>query len=99
MRIAGRRLAGGSVCLNGEVSSQYVSALMLAAPAMDNGLEITIDGDAVSMPYVDLTASMMRDCGIEVARGGNKIRIEPGKYDASGLHGDGDWARLRTGMK
>ncbi len=92
LMIAGRRLAGGSVCLNGEVSSQYVSALMLAAPAMDNGLEITIDGDAVSMPYVDLTASMMRDCGIEVARGGNKIRIEPGKYDASGLHGDGDWS-------
>lgn len=61
--VEGRRLAGGRTTIAGDVSSQFVSALMLIGPGTPNGLEIVVRGDLVSKPYVDLTLSIMAAFG------------------------------------
>jgi 3-phosphoshikimate 1-carboxyvinyltransferase len=83
LRIHGGSLAGGSVSVSGSASSQYTSGLMLAAPAMPRGLNIDIEGELVSKPYLEMTAQTMRDFGARVeGRGERTFAIESTGYDA-----------------
>ncbi len=59
-------LRGGKVSIRGDVSSQFLSGLMLAAPCAELPVEIHVEGNLVSRPYIDLTADVMRDFGVEV---------------------------------
>lgn len=80
LRIRGRQLAGGSIAIDSTVSSQFISALLLIAPAMSGGLTITLRGEPASLPYIDLTLSMMRGRGIAASREGLQITVAPGAY-------------------
>lgn len=64
--IDSRGIPGGTVSIDGHISSQFISALMMIAPMTVHGIELVIDGDLVSKPYVDLTASVMRAFGARV---------------------------------
>ncbi len=64
--IRGRRLSGGRLEIAGDVSSQYISALLMIAPTLDGGLELHMTGELVSRPYIDLTLCMMREYGADV---------------------------------
>jgi len=64
----GAPLAGGSVSLPGMLSSQFASALMLVAPCLPGGLELTIEPPAVSLPYVELTAGVLEAFGAAIER-------------------------------
>jgi 3-phosphoshikimate 1-carboxyvinyltransferase len=66
VRVGGPGLLGGEARLSGETSSQYLSAILLAAPAAPRGVEIEIEGRLVSRPYVDLTIDVMRRFGVDV---------------------------------
>jgi 3-phosphoshikimate 1-carboxyvinyltransferase len=68
VRVGGRGIPGGAARLSGSKSSQYLSALLLAAPAAASDVAIEIDGELVSRPYVDLTIAVMRRFGVEVER-------------------------------
>ena len=93
LRISGRRLAGGAVSVDAGVSSQFISALLLAAPAMEAGLELTLTGEAVSQPYVAMTLGVMRRFGAECEREGNVITVAPGTYrPAPGFEVEADWS-------
>ncbi len=74
LRIAGRELRGGSVTLRGDVSSQYISALMLIAPTLREGLTIMVLPPVVSEPYIVMTGRMIElyggTCRIEELRSG-----------------------------
>ncbi len=63
IRVRAHEIAGGSVRLAGDTSSQYFSALLMIAPVTRDGLMITVNGDLVSKPYIDLTADTMRSFG------------------------------------
>ena len=63
VQIEGHGLVGGTVELSGDVSSQFLSGLLLAAPAMRNGLKATMTTELVSKPYVDMTLGVMADFG------------------------------------
>jgi 3-phosphoshikimate 1-carboxyvinyltransferase len=63
-------LAGGKVLVTGAVSSQYLSGLLMAAPAASAPVTIEVAGELVSKPYVDMTLAVMRDFGVEVRRDG-----------------------------
>ncbi len=82
VRVSGGRLEGGSVSVRGDVSSQFISALMLVAPRTEHGLEIDVVGDLVSRPYVEMTAHVMREFGANVDVGRERIRVEPVPYRA-----------------
>ena len=72
---------GGRVAIRGDVSSQYVTALMLIAPLLADGLVIDLIGPLVSRPYVELTAAVMDDFGVnEVQVGEQRITVAPARY-------------------
>ncbi len=71
-----RGLAGGKLCLPGDTSSQFVSALLMAAPLARTSLELTVEG-LVSRPYVDMTVAMMADFGVAVSGEGHQRFVVP----------------------
>ena len=77
LKITGRKPAGNAVTINSNVSSQYISALLLTAPKFANGLQITLEGEVTSMPYINMTLDMMSQIGIKSMFLGNKITILP----------------------
>lgn len=92
LHIKGKKLLGGTINMSASVSSQFVSALMMIACKMKNGLTILLNGKVLSRPYIELTASCMRQCGIDVHFEGNTIRIPSGEYKIPMLHMEADWS-------
>ncbi|MDE5641916.1 MAG: 3-phosphoshikimate 1-carboxyvinyltransferase [Muribaculaceae bacterium] len=82
LAVRGRRLAGGSLPIDPTVSSQFVSALMLVSPLLDAPLRIRIEGEAASMPYIRMTAGMMRRRGAVADIERYDIDLAPGSYSA-----------------
>lgn len=82
IRIRGRRLAGGSLPIDPTVSSQFITALMLIAPLLESDLCLRLEGEAVSMPYIKMTAEMMRRRGVTVDIDRYDINLSPGTYSA-----------------
>ncbi len=81
-----------SVSLPGDVSSQYISALMMTAPLLPQGLTIRINGPIGSRPYIDMTAALMKTFGVTCDFTGPLIRIPPAPYQSSNLTVEADWS-------
>src|SRR6266498_2042171 len=80
---AGRIRAGDKVRVRGDVSSQYLSALLMALPITGARTEIEVEGELISKPYVEITLNLMRRFGVEVERNGWKTFTVPAKRYAS----------------
>ena len=80
LHIKGKQLLGGAVEISGNVSSQFITALLLVAPYLKNGLELTIKDELVSKPYVHMTIEIMKEFGASVIWNDNKIIVEPISY-------------------
>ena len=78
-------LHGGAVSIDATTSSQFISSLMMIGPALPEGLEITLQGQPISQPYVELTASVMGLFGVSVEISQGSIRIEPQEYSATSV--------------
>lgn len=74
--IRGKEILINRVSLPANISSQYISALMLVAPALKNGLKIDLIGETTSFPYIKMTQSIMDQLGFETAFDGNQISIK-----------------------
>ncbi|MEI8273837.1 MAG: 3-phosphoshikimate 1-carboxyvinyltransferase [Paludibacter sp.] len=92
LRIFGSALMGGEISLNGGVSSQYISALMMIAPYMQNGLKIKLEGNVISTPYIHMTMSMMKEYGVDVTFKNNEIDVRPQLYKAVQYKVESDWS-------
>jgi 3-phosphoshikimate 1-carboxyvinyltransferase len=92
LSIQGKRLKGGTVSLNGGVSSQYISALMMIAPGMEKGLTVHLEGDIISRPYIEMTVRLMEAFGIQTAWEGQTIRIQPQTCCACPFKVESDWS-------
>jgi len=90
--IIGTELKGNNVQLEGSVSSQYISALLMIAPTLKNGLQIEFEGELISKPYVDMTVSMMQYFGAEIELEESSIKVKSGKYIAKDFTVEGDWS-------
>lgn len=85
LRVTGRVLEGGEVSIPANVSSQYISALLMVAPTMARGLRLRLEGDVVSTPYIDMTLSLMRTFGAQAEwADASTLTVQPGGY-RSGL--------------
>ncbi|GHT17318.1 3-phosphoshikimate 1-carboxyvinyltransferase [Bacteroidia bacterium] len=91
LKIIGKPLSGGEVALDGGVSSQFASALMMIAPKMKNGLKIRLQRAVVSQPYIEMTAKIMRHFGVFVHFDGKFIEIPPQKFVPQPLEIENDW--------
>ncbi len=84
VHICGKNLDGGQVMIDPTVSSQFVSALMMIAPLMAQGLTIDFEQECPSMPYIRMTAAMMAERGVDVTVHPMSVRVEPGIYKPVG---------------
>ena len=64
LKIKGKTLIKSEVTLNANVSSQYISALLLIAPKLDNGIALTLEGEITSLPYINMTLELLKDIGV-----------------------------------
>lgn len=94
LRIKGNsRLAGGKVSIPGTVSSQYISALLMIAPVLDNGLEIALTDGIISRPYINLTMELMKVFGAVVKwTDDTTIKVEPKPYTPRKYYVESDWS-------
>lgn len=76
IRISGKKLTESKVSLKANVSSQYISALLLVAPHLEKGLELTLEGELTSIPYIQMTLSLLQEIGIETTFEGNHITVQ-----------------------
>jgi len=77
LKISGRKLAEDFVEIEGNVSSQYISALLLIAPTLKNGLKLQFKGEVTSVPYIKMTLQLLAELGIDNVWEDNLITIQP----------------------
>lgn len=93
LRIKGQQIEGGRLEIAGNVSSQYISALLMIGPVLARGLELKLAGDIISRPYIDLTLWMMREFGADAEWSSvDTIKIESGKYLERPYCIESDWS-------
>lgn len=81
VKITASGLKGGKTQIAGNVSSQYLSALLMTAPYADNPVEIEITTELFSKPYVDMTIAIMQDFGVDIERNGyQSFKVNPTQY-------------------
>ena len=93
LKIAGNKLLKEKVSINGNVSSQYISALMLIAPSLKNGLEIYLKGKITSVPYIKMTLTLLHQLGVKALFEGNSINIQSKEsVDTKDVVVESDWS-------
>lgn len=92
--IKGKKLKGGKITINADVSSQFISALLLVGPYFENGLELILEKNLVSKPYIDMTIDMMKEFGAQVNWNQNIITVKskPYSYSKSDYKVESDWS-------
>ncbi|MBB1489841.1 3-phosphoshikimate 1-carboxyvinyltransferase, partial [Oceanospirillum sp. D5] len=90
--IHGKRLSKNKVSLHANVSSQYISALLLIASKLENGIELTLVGEITSVPYIKMTLSLLNEIGIETSFKNNVIKVHPSKAQPKPLTVESDWS-------
>ena len=93
LRITGRSLTGGVLEIAGDVSSQYISALLMIGPVLEDGLELRLTGDIISRPYIDLTLWLMREFGADADwSSGDTISVKAQAYQNRDYFIENDWS-------
>lgn len=92
LKIQGCYLTGNTITLNGGISSQFISALLLIAPTLPNGLALTLTDKIVSRPYIEMTLSIMKEFGIDSFWKKNTIHIAPKSYKVQPYKVEADWS-------
>ncbi|MFD2864196.1 3-phosphoshikimate 1-carboxyvinyltransferase [Mucilaginibacter antarcticus] len=93
IRIKGNiQQATNSISIKGNISSQYITALLLIAPKLEQGLELHIEGDLTSRPYVEMTLAMLKQAGIEHVWNDNVISIAHQEFKETVLPVEPDWS-------
>ena len=93
LRITGNRLQGGALEIAGNMSSQYISALLMIGPVLEKGLELKLTGDIISRPYIDLTLYMMGEFGADAEWTSNDtITVRPKPYENHEYFIENDWS-------
>ena len=81
-----------SLEISAEQSSQFASSLLLASPLWKDGLELHLTGNLSSLPYIDMTINMMRQCGVDVVRNDRDITVKQGIYNIENIKVEPDWS-------
>ncbi|WP_430413016.1 3-phosphoshikimate 1-carboxyvinyltransferase [Kordia sp.] len=94
LQIKGQKLLENQVTLAANVSSQYISALLLIAPTLKNGLTLTLDGKITSVPYIKMTLALLDELGVKTNFEGNTINVArfEAKQEARKFTVESDWS-------
>ena len=93
LKITGKRLTNSSVEIDGNVSSQYISSLLLIASSLENGLQLKFKGEITSVPYIKMTLQLLNEIGVEYTWIGKIITIKPKKeIEKKTIVVESDWS-------
>lgn len=93
IHIKGKKLSQSKISLPANVSSQYISALLLIAPKLENGLELTLEGEITSVPYIKMTLALLNNIGVKTYFIDNIIKVNPLQTPNSKLQTiESDWS-------
>jgi len=92
LKIFGSHLKGCVLELDGSVSSQYISALLMIAPTIEDGLTLRLKNKITSRPYIEMTLKLMEQFGVQHVWKGNEIRIAAQTYNALPFSVEADWS-------
>ena len=93
LKITGKKLQGGLLAIPGNVSSQYISALLMIGPMLEEGLTLQLTGDIISRPYIDLTLWMMGEFGAEAKwSSADTITVAHKPYKSRDYYIESDWS-------
>ena len=92
LKINWKQLQGGELHIKGDVSSQYLSAILMIAPYTLGGIKLVIEGDLVSRPYLQMTLSLMKEFGVSYTWNDKIVEIAPSKYTPIKFSVENDWS-------
>lgn len=93
LKIKGKKLKGGTISLDGSVSSQFISALLLVAPTFEQGLTLKLEGSITSIPYINMTLRLMQSCGAEADWvNSSEIKVDNVPYTPTEMVIEADWS-------
>ncbi|MBP6549627.1 MAG: 3-phosphoshikimate 1-carboxyvinyltransferase, partial [Flavobacterium sp.] len=93
IRIKGQKITANKVSIPANVSSQYISALLLVAPKLENGIELTLVGEITSIPYIKMTLALLNDLDIQTSFEGNVIKVSPKQeVESKVMTVESDWS-------
>ena len=93
IRIKGQKITSSKVTISANVSSQYISALLLVAPKLENGIKITLVGDITSVPYIQMTLALLNDLDIKTSFEENVITVYPKQeVESKVMTVESDWS-------
>ena len=91
--IKGKRLTASEVRLSANISSQYITALMLIAPSLPDGLCLHLEGKITSVPYIEMTLSLLHQIGVKAIFSGQRVQVFPKNDIAQITHDvESDWS-------
>ncbi|MGC8824948.1 MAG: 3-phosphoshikimate 1-carboxyvinyltransferase [Bacteroidales bacterium] len=90
--IHGKRLDGGQVKIDGSISSQFISALLMVAPTFKKGLVLELENQVISSDYIQMTIKIMEHAGVRVEQEDRVLRVNPQPYQAQDMFVEGDWS-------
>lgn len=94
IRIKGKKLTQNKVSLPANVSSQYISALLLIAPKLENGIELTLEGEITSIPYIKMTLALLNEIGVKTSFENNLIAVKSSEVEINSklITVESDWS-------
>ena len=92
LKILGGKLKGGYIEIDGGISSQFITAILLIAPTLYNGIKLKITGELVSKPYVLMTLKLIKEFGVTWTWNGDIIIISKQNYKAKNYYVESDWS-------
>ena len=93
IRIKGQKITSNKVNIPANVSSQYISALLLIAPKLQNGIELTLVGEITSIPYIKMTLALLNDLNIQTSFEGDVIKVYPKQeVESKVMTVESDWS-------
>ncbi len=92
IEIRSKKLKSKKLSLPGDISSQFISALLLVAPTIENGLNLEITSKILSKPYINMTLDLMNEFGIEYSWKNNLIKVQEQSYLGKSIHVENDWS-------
>ena len=96
IKIKGKIITQNKVSLPASVSSQYISALLLIAPKLENGLELTLEGEVTSVPYIKMTLALLNEIGVKTSFEDSKIKVthHPSPITHHPITVESDWSSV-----
>lgn len=92
LKITGTNLKSKAISIPGNISSQYISALLMIAPYLENGIQLAMEGKILSRDYIWMTIKLMQEFGAAIEWKQNIIQVKPGNYQAKEIIVESDWS-------